>query len=245
MDFSQSISAYSGQVRGDQYWGVVGKTFYKPKYSLINNQAMESNAIVAVTAEFKSLCQRATDLVETNAIRTVTIPSGNAQLKVPVYVLKDVSEITTIENALGEMAKLGILAHINSNFYQTLKSTVGRIQARMKIRPLTAHNGKLGFNWSVLDKKYVAAPSTKQFSVSSYPGLMIQASQFHSSIGNNAYAKYLQDRTNSFDAPIMQNADAMKLEGYGDAEQRMVRGFGNALLHSDGLDFANMDDMDK
>lgn len=75
---------------------------------------------------------------------------------------------------------------------------------------MTAHNGKLGFNWSVVSKTYEPVPSNSvQFAISGYPALLQKAAAFHTSVRNLAYARYLQGRTSVFTANVIQNPDML------------------------------------
>lgn len=69
-------------------------------------------------------------------------------MDVPIYVIPSFSSIP----ALGETYKLaathGVLIHLMSAMYNIAKEMKGRLAAKNIIRAITAHNGKLGFNWT-------------------------------------------------------------------------------------------------
>lgn len=53
-----------------------------------------------------------------------------------------------ITRLMPSLAKRGILCHVMSGMYKVLKQTL-RKDAQAFIRAITAHNGKLGFNWNI------------------------------------------------------------------------------------------------
>lgn len=58
------------------------------------------------------------------------------------------------------------------------------------IKPYTAHNDKLGFNWDVPAKKYVVKENVRHFKTSSYPALIQEAIIFLSK-EDNTYRPYV------------------------------------------------------
>jgi len=51
------------------------------------------------------------------------------------------------------LAPKGILIHLMSDDYQPIKTQMGK-RAKELIRRITAHNGKLGFNWNIQQSRY-------------------------------------------------------------------------------------------
>lgn len=79
---------------------------------------------------------------------------GNEKLQVPVFVLTDPGQILqAFTSWFAIFAKKGVLVHLMSTDYAPYKKAM-RKDARELIKRLTAHNGKLGFNWSVRDSAY-------------------------------------------------------------------------------------------
>jgi len=48
------------------------------------------------------------------------------------------------------------LVHLRSEYYAYLKKKFGQSSAQNIIRPLTSHNGKLGFNFDLGTRRYDA-----------------------------------------------------------------------------------------
>lgn len=88
-------------------------------------------------------------------------------LEVPIYVTRNFGEMKIIAQNLRIFAERGVVLHINSKYYKELREKTSRQTAKTTIKPLTAHNDKLGFDWSVVSTRFIAKPSS-QFKVSAY-----------------------------------------------------------------------------
>lgn len=71
----------------------------------------------------------------------------------------------------GTLARSGLLAHVMSDLFKVLKKTLGKFGARAAMRPLTAHNGKLGYNWLLGGKGFTESKG-KVFNTSKYGELL-------------------------------------------------------------------------
>jgi len=94
-----------------------------------------------------------------------------------VIVFDNDEESKYLRTVLGDLAKYGLLIAIPGDMYRRLRSQ--NIQrARQYVKDFTKHNDKLGFDFSVPDKKYKVG-YTKHFSSSQYKGFLEQASEFY------------------------------------------------------------------
>lgn len=145
----------------------------------------------------------------------VVVDNGDA-FKVPVYPLRALEDISPITAYLKMFAERGILVHVGSVLYNNLKAISGNNQrARGHIKPLTAHNDKLGFDWRVLDKKYHADTNGKQFSISKYKDFLPKAINFNAD--NVAYVAHLNKITKTYN---------------GDMNQLLMKSDGDGMLNS-------------
>lgn len=74
---------------------------------------------------------------------------------IPVLVVGTWLEFEAIGNDLGFAAQRGLIIHTDSNLYKSLVRDFGRPRARVMLKPFTAHNDKMGYDWSVANKTYV------------------------------------------------------------------------------------------
>jgi len=124
-----------------------------------------------------------------------------------VYILGSLDEKTMVMKMFGDFAAKGVLTHVNSDLYQELRSQESVIGAKEYIRPISGHNDKLGFDWSVSENRYIHSLSSRQFKTSGYPKLLETASKWHNGIGNVDYGKHLEAAAKLFSSEIIRNAD--------------------------------------
>ena len=92
-------------------------------------------------------------------------------MNVPAYVLRDSEELKIINTVLKPFAEKGILVHVNTGMYDTMKQKIGLQQLRRLLKNITPHNDKLGFDW---DKSkpgefaYKADATSKHYNKSTY-----------------------------------------------------------------------------
>lgn len=82
-------------------------------------------------------------------------------------IVQSAMEADMLRRHLLALAVCGIAVHIPSEVYEQLKIERGKFAAKAWIRPFTAHNGKLGYNFNKNETKYVQA-DTRQFANSIY-----------------------------------------------------------------------------
>lgn len=92
-------------------------------------------------------------------------------------------------------AEKGVLVHLNSQHYAQLVQSKNRPTARQQIKILTAHNGKLGFNWKSAEKVY-AVSLVEQYPSAGYKEALTKAAQFHNSNNNAKYGQHLASAAN-------------------------------------------------
>lgn len=95
---------------------------------------------------------------------------------VPIAIWVSKEEAEYLRGVLGKLASHGILAAVSSDAYAFMKSQ-DISKARAYIRPFTAHNDKLGFDYSVPKRGYEVGFS-EQFNTSGYPELLRSAAEF-------------------------------------------------------------------
>lgn len=147
-------------------------------------------------------------------------------LRVPAYILPSIDMITDLERAgmFPLCAKNGLLMHIDSTLYSDLRRREGP-QAKQMIRKVTAHNGKMGFNWDTLTKLYVKVDSNqRQYEISQYKNFLVDAAIKQESWNNKPYAKYLATRAEAFTRPVGVASGriaqgARKIRGFDDDER--------------------------
>ena len=99
----------------------------------------------------------------------------------------------------------GILVHVNTGMYDTMKQKIGLQQLRRLLKNITPHNDKLGFDW---DKSkpgefaYKADATSKHYNKSTYVQFLDNASKWHRSQGNDAYAEHLNKVKQTFDMSL-------------------------------------------
>lgn len=100
-------------------------------------------------------------------------------------------------------AEYGVLVHVPSPLFATLSRPV----AQKGIRPLTAHNDKLGFDWRNVNGnwKFVVDKGSKQFVVSQYKDFI------NTAIGRLAnypeYKEILTELLKGFTEPVRGQTD--------------------------------------
>lgn len=86
--------------------------------------------------------------------------------------------------------------------YTQAKQAVGKFSARQMIKALTAHNSKLGVNWSVPLAKYVSNKS-KIFQTSQYPTYLAKAATAMKGTAFEKWGNYLQSVANRPTIPVV------------------------------------------
>jgi len=161
----------------------------------------------------------------------VTIMNAKqVRMLVPAYIIPDISMIQPLEleGMFVLCAKHGLLMHVQTSLYKPLKASMGK-SAAARIKKITSHNGKLGFNFKAADGKYEVTPDTQtQFNTSKYPGFLGEAVAFHNKIKNNSYAAYLDEVSKGFtkNPTTAMDGGGGQLQ-VGDRGRRLVRGLTN------------------
>lgn len=98
------------------------------------------------------------------------------------------------------LAKYGVLCHIMSDMYAPLRKQFGKLQAMAMVRPLTAHNGKIGFNWRAgkYEPVIVSQNQGRQFNTSAYKDFLQEASKYWSNHANPQYSQYAAQMSERF-----------------------------------------------
>mgnify|MGYP003572400892 CR=1 FL=1 len=91
-----------------------------------------------------------------------------------------------------------MVLHVPSQMYQDWMQSRGRQEARRMIKPVTTHNDKLGFDWSVPGGKYKLS-DTKHYEASTYVGFIKKAI---ARWAEHPYAKHLTDQLANFNMPL-------------------------------------------
>lgn len=103
-------------------------------------------------------------------ISYVRVLHGSETLKVPVMIWINREEAEWVRGNLKDLAEKGVVVAVSSPLYAFLKGQ-DIAKARAAIKPMTAHNDKLGFDYDLTSRTYIAKQS-QQFTGSSYPGFL-------------------------------------------------------------------------
>jgi hypothetical protein len=71
-----------------------------------------------------------------------------------IIEVKSDDDLSAVKGVLGILAAIPCIIHVNSLYYNRLKAIKGVQNARADIKKVNSHNDKLGFNWSVLKKRW-------------------------------------------------------------------------------------------
>jgi len=96
-------------------------------------------------------------------------PKGGV-FKVPIFVLQGSDDYDDAYKDFAQFARMGVILGISKKYWdQTLKrrGKGAKLARRELFRPITSHNDKLGVDYDLKGKRYVAQyPAGKQFNVS-------------------------------------------------------------------------------
>lgn len=99
------------------------------------------------------------------------------------FVVVSDPELRAALQALIWLAMAGLGLHVDSDLYRLKVRNLGRFGARRWIRPVTAHNEKMGYDWSVKGRVYLPSMEKNQPDFSSYKKIL-------TAIDNPAKEKY-------------------------------------------------------
>jgi len=95
-----------------------------------------------------------------------------------ILVQADTASVISQQRAFfGDAAQRGILYHTTPAYVDSL-NPYGRQYKRETLRPFTAHNQKMGVNWSVPRKMYEPIRPESTFPKTGYDSLLEKAAQF-------------------------------------------------------------------
>lgn len=86
------------------------------------------------------------------------VPYDATTLQVPVMIWINREEADWVRSNLKDLAERGVVVAVSSPLYAFLKGQ-DVAKARAAIKPMTAHNDKLGFDYDLPTRSYVAKPS--------------------------------------------------------------------------------------
>jgi hypothetical protein len=130
-----------------------------------------------------------------NVVRYSAKKGETGRLDVPCYMLNDITDVERITNHGKTLAEKAVIVNLHSSFIKEAKIKFGQEGTRSIIRKMTAHNGKLGFNWridafGVGTPGYVAELGDGHFP-STYSEFIDEAIKFHTT--NQALVSHLTE----------------------------------------------------
>lgn len=118
-----------------------------------------------------------------------------------VLVVWAESQLAHVLKALYPLALADTIVHITSELYSQIIKRRGRQEARKWIKPITAHNEKMGYDWSVVKAMYNKSEETNQPSFSAYK-------RVHEVLDNQTQLDRFQLSKSDFESRIQSNEQA-------------------------------------
>jgi len=132
---------------------------------------------------------------------------------VPIFVLQGQDDYDDAYKDLAQFAKMGVILGISKKYWdQTLKrkGKGAKLARREMFRPITSHNDKLGVDYDLKGKRYVAQyPAGKQFNVSQYKRFLVDAARVNSGFWK-LYLEYLSQQFTAEPTKLEADYDAIK-----------------------------------